>query len=132
MSRNRTGLDEKRNSDSIAGLGEVGIDIYCGGVDVELFILGCFLRCDSYCQILAWRAWGAEERHRVWTSFFRSHLTAAESLNILLRFWHTQATTITTALHKAEIHTLLAGFFSPERFFSFSVDPVKHRPISES
>ena len=28
MSRIRTGLDEKRNSDSIAGLSEVGVDVY--------------------------------------------------------------------------------------------------------
>ena len=28
MSKFRTGLDEKRNSDSIAGLGEVGVDVY--------------------------------------------------------------------------------------------------------
>ena len=89
MSRNRTGLDEKRNSDSIAGLGEVGVDVYCGGVDVEFStILGCFLQCDSSCQIFVWRARRAEGMHRVWASFFRSHMTAAESLNILLRFWH--------------------------------------------
>ena len=103
---------------------------YCGGVDVDFSIFGCFLRAIRVLSDFSVASSASRERHRIWTSVFpKSHDCCRETEYFVafLAFASRHRRLLPLLLTWDTLYWLVSSHL--ERSSPFSVDPVVHRPI---